>query len=117
MPEKLSDKRCRFSVAISDLVLWVNHKPGYSCAFDEVKRTKEQAIANAKSGKGIANSVHLVGLAADLVLYKNGIYQTGTEAYKFMGDRWKAMGPDHRWGGDFSKPDGNHFSIEHNGVK
>jgi hypothetical protein len=117
MAEKLSDKRCRFSVAISKLVQWTNQQPGYSCAFDEVKRTKEQALANAKSGKGIANSVHLIGLAADLILYKDGLYQTGSEAYRFMGDYWKAMGKDHRWGGDFSRPDGNHFSIEHNGVK
>lgn len=116
--EKLSSKRCRFSAAISHLVLWVHQQPGgYSCAFDQVKRTKEEAQANAKSGKGISNSLHLLGLAADLILYKDGVYQTSTDAYKFMGDYWKSLSPDFCWGGDFKKKDGNHFSVAHNGVK
>lgn len=117
MTEKLSTKRCRFSLAIAHLVQWTNEQSGYSCAFDQVKRTKEEAIANAKRGAGIANSLHLIGLAADLILYKDGVYQTDTEAYRFMGEYWKSLGPDHAWGGDFKKKDGNHFSVEHNGKR
>lgn len=44
-------------------------------------------------------------------------------AYAVMGELWKSMGPDHRWGGDFrdklgrAKPDIYHVSIEHGGRK
>lgn len=117
MSEKLSAKRCRFSLAISELVRWTNAQPGYACAFDQVKRTVEEAQSNAKKGTGIANSLHLIGLAADLLLYKDGVYQTDSEAYRFMGDYWKSLGPDHAWGGDFKKQDGNHFSVAHNGKR
>jgi hypothetical protein len=115
--EKLSTKRCRFSAAISHLVIWVNKQPGYSCCFNEVKRSEEQAKKNAATGKGISNSLHLIGLAADIILYKDGVYQTSSEAYRFMGDYWKSLSPDFRWGGDFKKKDGNHFSVEHNGIQ
>lgn len=117
MSEKLSAKRCRFSAAISELVRWVNAQPGYACAYNEIKRSSAQAAANAASGAGISNSLHLLGLAADILLYKDGVYQELSEAHKFIGEKWKAMGPDHCWGGDFKRVDGNHYSIEHNGVK
>ena len=118
MSEKLSAKRCRFTAALVQLINFTNQQPGYAAALNEVKRSSAQAQANAESGAGISNSLHLIGLAADVILYKNGVYQESSEAYRFMGDFWKSLGPDHCWGGDFTKPiDGNHFSIEHNGVK
>lgn len=89
-------------------------------------RTKGEADANAASGAGIANSLHTLGLAVDLLLYKNGVWQTDSAVYKDLGIWWKSFSAWHRWGGDFTtikdgkvvpKPDGNHFSIEHNGVK
>lgn len=117
MSEKLSAKRCRFSVAASQLMLWINEQPGYSACFNEVKRSSAQARENVANGIGISNSLHLLGLAVDIVLYKDGVYQTDSEAYRLLGEKWKSMGPDHCWGGDFKKQDGNHISIEHNGVK
>ena len=99
-------------------MLWINEQPGCEVAFGQVTRTKEEANANAASGAGIRNSLHLLGLAADLLLYKDGKYQTDSEAYKFAGGYWKTLGGDHCWGGDFRKRvDGNHFSIQHEGVR
>lgn len=113
---KLSEKRILFSQLISKLVLWAAEN-GYDLAYDQVKRSQAEASANAASGKGISNSLHLVGLAADLNLYVNGIYQETTEAHKAIGEKWKSMHPLARWGGDFTRKDGNHYSLEHNGVK
>ena len=113
---KLSEKRILFTRLLAELVIWAD-KNGYDLALDQVKRTEAEAAANAAKGSGIRNSLHLLGLAADLNLYIGGVYQTTTEAHKAIGAKWKTMHPLARWGGDFSKPDGNHYSLEHNGVK
>jgi hypothetical protein len=94
-----------------------------SACYNEVKRTEAQAAANAAAGTGIARSLHLDGLAADVNLYINGNYQSDSAAHKSIGDKWKTMHPLCRWGGDFKdrlgrpKPDGNHYSIEWQGRK
>lgn len=113
---KLSAKRILFSRLLSELILWAAQN-GYDLAIDQVKRTESEAKANAAKGTGIVNSLHLIGLAADLNLYINGEYQTTTEAHKKIGAYWKSLHPLCCWGGDFSKPDGNHYSLEHEGRK
>lgn len=119
----LREQRVLFSVLISELVLWINQQPGYSACYGETVRTPEQAKANAKSGAGIGNSLHLVGLAADLNLYRDGNYLSDSAAHAFIGAKWKSMHELARWGGDFKdaegkpKPDGNHYSLEYQGRK
>lgn len=113
---KLSEKRVLFTKLIAELILWASDM-GYDLALDQVKRTEAEAKANAAKGSGISNSLHLIGLAADLNLYIDGVYQTTTEAHKTIGAKWKTMHPLARWGGDFKKQDGNHYSFEHEGVK
>lgn len=111
----LSEKQQLFTVMIADLIHWAQDK-GYRLTFGEVYRTPEQAALNAKKGSGIANSLHTQRLAVDFNLFINGEYQTKTEAYRPLGERWEALGGT--WGGRFkSNPDGNHFSLEHNGVR
>lgn len=51
---------------------------------------------------------HAKRLAIDLNLFRDGVYLTGTESHKLFGDYWKSIGGT--WGGDFKKPDGNHYS-------
>lgn len=119
---KLRQARCLFSKLISELVLWC-FEQGYEVSYEEVKRSKAQADANAASGAGIAASLHLDGLAADLNLYIGGEYQATSEAHAVIGSKWKTLHPLCRWGGDFRgkdgkpKPDGNHYSIEWQGRK
>lgn len=110
----LSEKQSLFTVMIAQLILWANEH-GYRLTFGEAYRTPEQAKLNAKSGKGISNSLHTQRLAVDFNLFINGQYKTDTPSYLPLGEYWESIGGT--WGGRFSKPDGNHFSLEHNGVK
>lgn len=120
--ETLSQKRCRFTDQLMDLLTYAKSQ-GYDAAIDQVKRTQVEANANAEHGVGIVHSLHLLGLAGDLLLYKQGVYLDKSEAYEFLGVYWEGLSPDARWGGRFKdehgrpKPDGDHFSLEHNGVK
>ncbi|CNK19712.1 phage-like protein [Yersinia aldovae] len=111
----LSEKQAVFTLMIAQLINWAsNHN--YRLTFGEAYRTPEQAALNARNGKGITNSLHTQRLAVDFNLFINGQYQTRTEAYKPLGEYWESIGG--AWGGRFkSNPDGNHFSLEHNGVK
>lgn len=110
----LSEKQRKFTVMIGRLIEWAD-KNGYGLTFGEAYRTPEQAQLNAKNGKGIANSLHTQRLAVDFNLFIDNQYQTDSAAYKPLGEFWESIGG--AWGGRFSKPDGNHFSLEHNGVK
>lgn len=68
-----------------------------------------------KIGYGARNSCHKLKLAIDLNLFKDGNWQTHTSDHEELGTWWKQQHPLCRWGGDFRKPDGNHYSMEHNG--
>lgn len=75
------------------------------------------AITN-NAGGGIKNSVHQLGLAVDVNLFKDGVYLPSSEDHRLLGDWWKSQHQQARWGGDFRpNPDGNHYSFEFNGVK
>ena len=112
----LSALRCQFSQDLAKLVLYANTLPDTKVAINEVVRTTTQATANAASGAGIANSLHLQGLAADLLIYVGGVYKSDLESARVLGDFWKSLGSDHYWGGDFTtRPDADHFSISPDG--
>lgn len=68
---------------------------------------------------GFPNSNHTRFLAVDIDLFdSDGNYLSSTESHRIFGDWWKQQDSRCRWGGDFKpKPDGNHYSFEHNGVK
>lgn len=69
----------------------------------------------AKQGKGIINSVHLLGIAIDLVLRIEDEIITDSSKYEFLGVYWESLHPLCRWGGRFKRVDGGHFSLEHEG--
>lgn len=66
-------------------------------------------------GYGHPKSAHKQRLAIDLNLFKDGVWQPSTEAFKFLGEYWESLHPLARWGGRFN--DGNHFSMERDGIK
>lgn len=114
---KLSEMRTVFTNNIARLLTWAD-VIGLKLALDQVKRTQAEADANAATGTGISNSLHLIGLAADILQYdQDGHYLGDTASYKALGDHWKSLDPLNRWGGDFAKQDGNHFSMTYNGVQ
>lgn len=91
---------------------------GYELTLGEAWRPPETARLYEQQGKGISSSLHCARLAIDLNLFRRGQYLTDTESYRLAGEYWESLSVDgcrHCWGGHFG--DGNHFSIEHNGVK
>jgi len=141
MSESLGQKQRRFAAALPLLIVHARML-GFEVALGEASRTDEQAEINAmgplaregvaklieaiykdlaaairNNGRagGIRNSLHQLRLAIDLHLYKDGVYQTDTEAHRELGTYWESLAPDHAWGGHFG--DGNHYAITHNGVR
>jgi len=110
---KLSILQMNFCSNTAKLIAYINFS-GDTCTYGEAYRTSEQAAWNAARGIGIKDSQHCKRLAVDLNLFRNGVYLTDTESYKPYGEYWESLNPLNRWGGRFSKPDGNHFeSREH----
>ena len=69
-----------------------------------------------KKGYGHKSSAHKYRLAHDYNLFIKGAYQVSSGSHKELGEYWKDLHPLNRWGGDFKTPDGNHYSMFHNGV-
>jgi ABC-type protease/lipase transport system fused ATPase/permease subunit len=118
--ETLLQKQERFACQVSSL-LHQAEAMGYMVTLGEAWRSEEQAAfklkLDAQKGIGIANSLHTLRLAIDLNLFRNGVYLTATKDYEPLGRWWEQSCKDCRWGGRFKRADGNHFSIEHGGVR
>lgn len=121
MAASLGEKQRIFTRMVAELIAWA-YAHGYELSFGEAFRTPEQAAWNVAHGSGITNSLHTKRLAIDLNLFKDSapdvdddVYQKDSEAYRPLGEYWESLGGS--WGGRFSKPDGNHFSLEHEGVR
>src|SRR6478735_442173 len=106
----LGEKQRRFTELVGRLITWC-YANGYELTFGEAFRTPEQAALNAKTGAGIANSLHIKRLAVDLMLFVEGVWQTAPEPYRPLGEYWKSLDPLCRWGGDFKIKDAVHFSM------
>jgi hypothetical protein len=105
----LGEKQNLFSRLLVQLMSYA-HTLGYEIRIGDVYRSREECTRLNKP-----NSVHNLKIAADLNLFKDGVYLTATEDHRVLGMYWKSLNPLCRWGGDFR--DGNHYSIEHEGVK
>lgn len=125
----LGEKQRLFMLLLGEFLVWC-YKNDYEVTEGEAWRPDWVAEIYAQQGKGIRNTLHTKRLAIDLNLFldttKAGdedVYQKDSEAYRPLGEHWKSLHPLCRWGGDFKdaagnpKPDGNHFSLEHEGVK
>lgn len=113
---KVSEKQRIFTWNIHYLIAFA-YTAGYELTFGEAFRTVEQAALNASSGAGIVNSLHIKRLAVDFNLFKNGEWLQNSADHQPLGIYWKTLHELNRWGGDFKKADGNHYSMEHEGVK
>ena len=108
----LQQKQSKFVQMIARLIDKATEL-GYELTFGEALRTPEQAKLNAKTQTGIENSLHLIRLAVDFNLFKDGKFLTTSEDHKPLGEFWESIGGS--WGGRFK--DGNHYSLEHEGRK
>ena len=111
----LGEKQRKFTLMISDLICWA-YNNGFELTFGDAYRDPRlHGQLGEKKAYGHRKSNHKQRLAVDLNLFKMGVYLTSTEDHKPLGEQWESMGGT--WGGRFSSPDGNHYSLEHNGMK
>lgn len=101
----LGQKQEKFSRMLVSLLSYM-HSLGYEVRVGHVMRCPDCSV-------GHAQSTHKLKLAADLNLFRDGEYLTSTEDHKLFGEYWERMGGS--WGGRFR--DGNHYSLEHDGVR
>jgi hypothetical protein len=99
----LREMRCTYTVNLAKLIAYIVSQ-GYEVAIGQ------------DGQQHMKGSLHYVGLANDLLIYKDGTWMQASIQYKFAGDFWKGLHPLNRWGGDFPG-DGNHFSMEYSGKK
>lgn len=89
---------------LTDLIL-----AGYNPVLSEVYRTPEQQEIYVQQGKSkTMKSKHLERVAADILLFLDGVYLTKNEDYKVMADLWKSYDENCVAGYDWKFGDGNH---------
>lgn len=112
---ELGDKQKKFMRLLPRLIDYI-HEQGYECAGGDLERNPRVfgPVGTAK-GYGHRNSNHKRRLAIDIHLYKDGEYLDMSEDHRPIGEFWKSLDPDCRWGGDFPAPDGNHYSLAYRG--
>ena len=96
----LGTKQELFSLLMAEHVLWL-YEQGY-----KVRSGDYFASTGHREG-----SQHYIKLAADLNLFKDGVYLTETEDHRESGEKWETRHELCRWGGRFN--DGNHYSLTH----
>lgn len=94
----LRQKQSKFAFMVTSLIQYAYIR-GYEVTLGDASRMDRRGH--------IRNSRHYKRLAIDLNLFFNGVYLTKTEDHLFLGQFWESIGG--RWGGRFSKPDGNHY--------
>jgi len=107
-----------------ELFAWLFHQlrgqayaMGYRQVVGETFRGPAQVAAYAADGSGSDPTLHAMCLAGHLELLTHiGRYLRNTEDYRDLGEWWKTQHALCRWGGDFRRPDGCHFSVTHQGL-
>jgi hypothetical protein len=111
--ETLQQKQWRFIRMLNALVQYAG-SIGYELTLgDSYRDPRVHGALGTKLGYGHPNSCHKIRLAQDYNLFLGGKWMDKTSDYEPMGVFWESIGGT--WGGRFA--DGNHFSLEHNGVK
>jgi hypothetical protein len=123
----LREKQSIFAKNVAKLILHAYEK-GYEITLGEAQRTNEQQLLyyfgftlvaedgtiklrRYKKRSKTLNSRHLLRLAIDLYLFKNGKFLKDKESYKFLADYWKSLHPDNVAGYDWGW-DANHFEMK-----
>jgi len=105
MAETLIEKQHRFTMMIADLLQFADRE-GYMVTGSDWYR-------DSRCGYGHPASLHRLRLAFDINIFKDGRFLTRTEDHLILGTFWESMGGT--WGGRWG--DGNHYSLEHKGIK
>ena len=111
----LGQKQRMFAKLAAQLIQYACAQ-GYEVTLGDAYRDpRVHGDMGVKKSYSSASSSPKERLAIDLNLFKDGQYLTTSEAHKPLGEYWKSLHPDCRWGGDFRTPDGNHYSMTHQG--
>lgn len=114
--ETLGEKQEQHTLCLARLIDFM-HFHGYGVRQGDAYRDPRAFGQQGEPGPyGEAKSAHKNKLGNDLDVTKNGVLLTKSEDYQIFGDYWKTLDVDNRWGGDFKKRDGRHFSRIYNGV-
>lgn len=109
----LGEKQRMFVRMIADLIRWA-YDNGYELTFGDAYRDPRlHGALGVKAGYGHVKSCHKLRLAMDFNLFKDDKFLQATEDHRPLGEQWEKMGGT--WGGRFN--DGNHYSLEHEGMK
>lgn len=110
---KLSDQQFEFAKDSILLELWMIRQ-GYKFTYGETWRSDdtqriyfEKGLSNIK-GRG----PHGYRLAKDYNIWIGSLLTYDKDMLKPIGEYWKSLNPENRWGGDFlvnGKPDAGHF--------
>jgi len=112
---KLGEAQRLFMRLLPRLVDYI-HEQGYECTVGDAYRDPRVFGEIGESmGYGHRRSGHKKRLAIDLNLFKDGVWLQKTEDHAPIGEWWKKQHELCRWGGDFQ--DGNHYSLEWEGIK
>jgi hypothetical protein len=115
MSETLGQKQRRFAKMVARLIDKA-HELGYEVSLGDAYRDPRlHGNMGVKQGYGHSRSAHKIRLAIDLNLFKDNDYLEQSSDHEPLGEWWEKQATDARWGGRFN--DGNHYSLEHNGVK
>jgi hypothetical protein len=115
MSETLGQKQRRFAKMVARLIDKA-HELGYEVSLGDAYRDpRVHGNMGVKQGYGHSRSAHKIRLAIDLNLFKDNEYLEQSGDHEPLGEWWEKQAADARWGGRFN--DGNHYSLEHNGVK
>ena len=112
VPKTLGDKQRRLTKMLISL-LQKAHELGYEVTLgDAFRDPRVFGLIGETKGYGFSRSAHKSRLAIDLNLFKDGKYLSTTEDHEPLGVYWESLGGT--WGGRFK--DGNHYSIENEGI-
>lgn len=107
----LGEKQRLFAGLVSDLIRHA-YEQDYALTFGAAFRDPAWGVGHKKS-------LHGMRLAVDLNLFVQvdgvWVFKTATEDHRPLGEWWEARHALARWGGRFQ--DGNHYSLEHEGMR
>lgn len=99
---KTSDKQWQFLQDVAMLIHYASSQ-GFKLTGGELWRTDEQQEIYLKDGKSqVKRSNHQDRMAIDFNLFVHEKIQWSKNKYwKQLGDFWKSLRPENRWGGDY----------------
>ena len=109
----LRQKQSRFVLMTAHLIAFAYAQGFELTTGDGYRDPRVFGQMGQRMGYGESHSAHKHRLAHDWNLFRDGVFLGNTADHRVLGEFWESMGGV--WGGRFN--DGNHYSLEHQGVQ